>query len=184
MPSLLKHAGHLIIPPCCGGHSTLAKDLIRTQSKLIASFPLAAYCCDVDDIVVCYNQACLKFWGHDLGSYDSEIVHPTDVLLEADGEQLAADHLPSSIALMKEPSADGLEILIKQAEHRYQRALIYARLAHNETGDMVGVVCALIDPENQFQVEAANKAATRPPDEFMDVLAHEARHPPPRFSKR
>lgn len=164
----------LVVAPTASERPRISASLLRSQGALIESFPLAAYCCDVDDAVICYNQECLKFWGRGpslRGDGTSGLNHS---MLAASGRLLPPDLLPSAIALRDPPMLHGLRVDIEQSSGQCKSAVLYARLAVNECGTMVGVVCALIDPDAPRQIEAAMRAAKTPPHRFMEQLAIEA----------
>lgn len=152
----------------------MSASLLHSQGPLIESIPIAAYCCDVDDNVICYNQECLKFWGGGpVLSPDGQAIAKHSMLAPS-GRRLPPDLLPSAIALRDPPLLHGIRVDIEQPSGKCQAAFIYARLALNECGSMVGVVCALIDADAPLQIEAAIRAAAKSPLRFMEQLAIEA----------
>lgn len=169
-----KHSPRLVVAPTASERPRISASLLRSQGPLIESFPLAAYCCDVDDAVICYNQECLKFWGIGPSLRTDGASVPNHSMLASSGRSLAPDFLPSAIALRDPPMLHGLRVDIEQPSGLRKTALLYARLAVNEFGTMVGVFCALIDPDAPSQIEAAMRAAKNRPHCFMEQLAIEA----------
>jgi len=168
------HSRRLVVAPTASERPRISASLLRSQAPLIESFPLAAYYCDVDDAVICYNQECLKFWGVGPSLHSDGASFPNHSMFASGGRLLAPDFLPSAIALRDPPMLHGLSVDIEQLCGIRKTALLYARLAVNECGTMVGVFCALIDPDAPGQIEAAMLAAKTRPHRFMEQLAIEA----------
>ena len=166
----------LLVVPTGIRRSRISDSLLLTQSSLIETFPLAAFCCDLDDAVVCYNEACLKFWGRgpSLGLNGTSSANHS--VLASSGSLLPPGLSPSAIALSDPPMLGGLNVKIEQSSGRCQNALLYSRLAVNECGSMVGVVCVLIDPDAAREIEAVVRAEDGAPDRFMERLSAEAGH--------
>lgn len=164
----------LLVDPRAAHGSLISASLLQSQGPLIQTFPLAAFCCDVDDAVVCYNEACRTFWGRALGPRVEIAPMPAHSILASSGSPLPPDLSPSAIALSDPPMLEGLSVEIEQPSGRCQKALLYSRLALNECGSMVGVVCVLIDPDAARELEAAIRAAESAPERFMERLAAEA----------
>jgi len=167
----------LVVAPIASERTRISASLLRSQGAMIEAFPLAAFCCDVDDAVVCYNQECLKFWGRGPSLRSDGTPTLNHSMLASSGRLLPPDLLPSAIALRDPPMLHGLRVDIARPSGQCKTALLYARLAINECGTMVGVVCALIDPDAPRQIEAAMRAAMTPPHRFMERLAIEAMKP-------
>ncbi len=123
---------------------------------LLESLPAAAYTCDPDGLITCFNQRAAELWGR-----SPSINDPVDRfcgsfrLFGADGSPIQHDHCWMALALQENAEFNGHEIIIERPDGTRITALAHANPIRDEAGAVTGAVNVLVDITERKTAEEA-----------------------------
>lgn len=157
--------------------SLLSRLLEAARRAQIERLPLAAYCCDFDDTIVCYNQAAAELWGAAPVRCANGQLKPAHRVLGSDGAPAHASMMPAAVALREPPPLDGVELAIARPDGTLRQIVSHPLLARGACGEALGVFCVDIDITGRTALETALGLAQHAKREFMSALAHKEHAP-------
>lgn len=130
--------------------------------------PLPAFLCDVQGAVLMCNAFALDLWGAAPNPEEPGRWHGWATILDADCNPLSENPVARSINRAAPVSMD---VVVQSLGESAMRATMFSRPVSNESGELLGALCAVsvYGPADQSQAE--ERAA------FLTILSHELRNP-------
>lgn len=144
---------------------------------VIDSLPVPAYCCDLDNAIICFNEAAAQLWGAAPKLGDDGRCHAAHRLLRADGGELGPDETPAAVALGAADAADGIELTVERPDGTKRLILSYPQPALGPAGDVLGAFCVDVDITDSRVLEDALARADASRRQVLSQLSHELRNP-------
>jgi PAS domain S-box-containing protein len=119
-------------------------------SRLLEKLPAAAYTCDRDGLITCYNDQAVELWGR-----SPRLNDPTDrycgsyKLFASDGSPMRHDECWMAKTLKTNKEFHGREVIIERSDGERATALAYSSPFHDEQGEVTGAVNVLVDISEQ-----------------------------------
>jgi len=135
-------------------HSTL--DLHRRTDErvqsMLAILPVAAYTCDIDGRITCFNDRAEQLWGRRPGLNDATDRYCGSVsLLTVDGERIPHEQCWTALALQSGGRCDGIEAVVVRPDGSRRSVLAYVSPLNDENGALMGATTVLVDVTEQIQ---------------------------------
>ncbi|SFU91033.1 histidine kinase dimerization/phospho-acceptor domain-containing protein [Pseudoduganella namucuonensis] len=144
---------------------------------VIDSLPVPAYCCDLNNVIVCFNEAAAQLWGAAPERDGDGRFQAAHRLLRADGGELGPDETPATLATGTADLADGVELAVERPDGTKRLILSYPQPALGPGGDVLGVFCVDVDITDSRELEDALVRADASRRQVLSQLSHELRNP-------
>ena len=129
----------------------------RVQGAL-TSLPVAAYTCDIDGRITCFNDRAEQLWGRRPALNDATDRYCGSVsLLTVDGERIPHEQCWTAQALQSGSRYEGLEAIVVRPDGSRRSVLAYVSPLNNESGVLVGATTILVDVTDQIQRSPARR---------------------------
>jgi PAS domain S-box-containing protein len=131
----------------------------RVQGTL-AILPVAAYTCDVDGRITCFNDRAEQLWGRRPTLNDATDRYCGSLsLLTVDGEHIPHEQCWTALALQSGSRYEGLEAVVVRPDGSRRRVLAYVSPVSDENGALVGATTILVDITARIQRNPERRGA-------------------------
>ena len=131
----------------------------RVQGTL-AILPVAAYTCDVDGRITCFNDRAEQLWGRRPALNDATDRYcGSRSLLTVDGEHIPHEQCWTALALQSGRRYEGLEAVVVRPDGSRRSVLAYVSPVSDESGALVGATTILVDITNHIQRSPERRGA-------------------------
>ncbi|MDV6030903.1 MAG: PAS domain S-box protein [Phycisphaera sp. RhM] len=124
--------------------------------QLLDQLPNAAYTCNADGLITCFNNQAVKLWGR-----EPKLNNPVDrfcgsfKLLASDGSPLRHERSWIALALKEDKGYCEQEIIIRRPDGTSRTAMAHANPIYDEEGKLTGAVNVLVDITDRNRAETA-----------------------------
>lgn len=132
----------------------------RDLRRFLDGLPAAAYCCQLDGRITYFNERAAALWGRSpqLNSAVDRYCGAHQ-LISAEGLLLTHDHSWMALALHRDCSFDGKEIIVERADGSRRTVLAYVNTFHDDRHRLQGAVNVLVDITEQKRAEQLARSA-------------------------
>src|SRR5262249_32303026 len=122
--------------------------------RVLDNLPAAAYLCDSEGLITCFNQHAKQLWGR-----SPKLNDPADrycgsfKLYSADGTPIAHENCWMALALRTGREFDGEEIIVERPDGSRVTVLAHASPVFDAGGRLAGAVNVLVDVTDRKQGE-------------------------------
>ncbi len=141
---------------------------------MIGRIPVAAYACDADGLITCYNDKAVELWGR-----APRLAHVEDRwcgsyrLLAADGSPIEHAQCWMALALRDRREYLAQEILVERPDAALVPVLAYAAPVFDAEGALVAGLNMLVNISEQKRMARLLLDAQHTRREYMSILAEE-----------
>ncbi len=131
----------------------------RVQGTL-AILPVAAYTCDLDGRITCFNDRAEQLWGRRPALNDAtDRYSGSRSLLTVDGKHIPHEQCWTALALQSGRRYEGLEAVVVRPDGSRRSVLAYVSPVSDESGALVGATTILVDITNHIQRSPERRGA-------------------------
>src|SRR5262245_45878011 len=126
----------------------------RTDERVqrtLAILPVAAYSCDIDGRITCFNERAEQLWGRRPALNDATDRYCGSIaLLTVDGERIPHEQCWTAQALQSGSRYEGLEAVVVRPDGSRRSVLAYVSPLKDESGALIGATTILVDVTDQI----------------------------------
>ena len=138
---------------------------------LLGTLPMAAYLCDPDGLITCFNRHAVELWGREPKLYDAaDRFCGSFKLFALDGSPIPHEKCWMALALQDEKEYNGREIVIERPDGSRRCSLAYASPLRHAAGHLAGAVNVLVDVTEKRLAEEAFRASEGERRKLQDQL--------------